>query len=125
MERWVADFGFFSLRMHHWMYSDDLRAPHDHPWWFLTLCVWGSYVDVSPDGDDRVSVGSVRFRRAEHRHSVKVERSTWTLLLTGPERRVWGFWVRDKFRKRNKYFYEHGHHDPERPTERWNGDGKV
>ena len=125
MERWVADFGVFSLRLHHGLHSDDMRAPHDHPWWFLLLCLWGRYVDVSESGHDVVSTGSVRFRRAEHRHSVRVTRSTWTLLVTGPEKRTWGFWVKGKFRKRNKYFYEYGHHDPVRPTERWNGNGKV
>lgn len=40
----------------------------------------------------------------------------WTVLLTGPEKRVWGFWVNGKFRKRNKYFYEHGHHHPCDPS---------
>lgn len=119
LERWVVDFGLFSLRLHHWLHSDDMRAFHDHAWWFLTLCLRGCYIDVSDKGEDVVKAGSVRFRPAEHRHAVRVLRSTWTVLLTGPENRIWGFWVRGKFRKRNKYFYEHGHHDPRTPTRRW------
>lgn len=119
LERWVTDFGLFSLRLHHWLHSDDMRAYHDHAWWFLSLCLRGCLVDVSDEGEDTVTPLSLRFRRAEHRHAVRVVRPAWTLLLTGPERRTWGFWPRGKFRKRNKYFYEHGHHDPRVPTRRW------
>lgn len=116
--RWILDFGFFSLRLHRWLHSDDLRNPHDHPWWFWTLCLWGRYTDISAEGEDHVSAGSLRFRRAQHQHSVRVERPAWTILITGPEARQWGFWVDGKFRKRNKYFFEHGHHDPAHPTRR-------
>ena len=113
MVRWVFDFYFFTIRIHHWLHSDDLRHPHDHPWSFWAICLWGGYTDVSPDGEDRVRPGSVRFRSALHQHSVKVdEGGCWTILLTGREHRRWGFWVNGKFRKRNKYFYEHGHHNP-------------
>ncbi len=119
--RWILDLGLFSIRLHRWLYSDDLRAPHDHPWWFWTLCLWGRYVDLSEGGEDVVTPGSIRFRRAEHRHSVRVERPAWTILITGPESRIWGFWVQGRFRKRNKYFFEHGHHDPEHPTQRFVG----
>ena len=84
---------------------------HDHPWWFLTLILWGGYVDVSLGGEDRVGAGSIRLRPSWWRHTVRVNKGgAWSLLLTGPERRQWGFWVNGKFRKRNKYFFEHGHH---------------
>jgi len=113
IKRWVFDFWFFTIRLHHWFYSDDLRNPHDHAWWFITIVLKGGYTDVSPDGDDVLSAGSVRFRRSTHQHSVKVnENGCWSILITGREKREWGFWVNGKFRKRNKYFFEHGHHDP-------------
>lgn len=45
--RWVMDLGpLGSIRLHHWYGNDDPRAHHDHPWGFLTLVLWGSYVDV-------------------------------------------------------------------------------
>lgn len=88
LERWVADFGLFSLRLHRWLHSDDMRAYHDHAWWFLSLCLRGCLVDVSVEGEDVVTPGSVRFRRAEHRHAVRVVRPAWTLLLTGSEQRL-------------------------------------
>ena len=112
--RWVLDFGLFSLRLHHWRHSDDLRNPHDHAWDFITFILFGSYEDVSPDGNETMHAGQCTYRTAEHKHSVHViSKNCWTFLITGPERRKWGFWVNNKFRKRNKYFYEHGHHTKE------------
>lgn len=111
MKRWVFDFKLFSIRIHHWLASDDLRYPHDHAWNFLTIILKGGYTDISPSGNDVVKAGNIRYRKATHQHSVKVNPSgCWTLMLTGPEFRKWGFWVDGKFRKRNKYFFEHGHH---------------
>jgi hypothetical protein len=109
--RWVVDFGLFSIRLHHWLSSDDQRHMHDHGWGFYTLVLMGAYTDVSPQGEQRMTPGTIAFRPAEHQHTVRVDRGgCWTLLLTGPERRVWGFWVNGRFRKRNKYFFIHGHH---------------
>ena len=110
LKRWVLDVGPFAVRLHRWTASDDARAFHDHPWWFLTLVLWGGYTDVSPQGRDRLTMGSVRFRSAAHRHTVEVDRTTWTLLLTGRATRRWGFWVGDKLVKRDKYFATLGHH---------------
>lgn len=111
LERWVIDFGLFAIRIHHWFSSDDQRNFHDHPFWFWTFVLKGGYTDVSPQGNQRMTRGTHAFRRAEHQHTVRVDPGgCWTILLTGPEVRQWGFWVKGKFRKRNKYFFEHGHH---------------
>lgn len=112
LHRWVAGLGLFSIRLHHWHSSDDTRHFHDHPWWFLTLVIKGSYHDVNPTGVKDMARWSVAYRPALHRHTVEVANGgCWTLLLTGPEIRFWGFWVDGKkFKKANKYFLEHGHH---------------
>lgn len=110
LERWVLNFRWFSIRLHHWMGSDDKRNLHDHPWWFWSLVLWGSLTDVSEKGRTHRRPGSVAFFPAEYRHSVEIPKRCWTLLVTGPQTRVWGFWVNGKFRKRNKYFYMYGHH---------------
>lgn len=115
IRRWVLDFYFFSFRLHHWLSSDDQRNFHDHPWWYLTLILWGGYTDRSPDGEDPLSIGSIRFRPATHQHTVVVQKGgCWSFLITGPEKRIWGFWVNGRFRKRNKYFYMFGHHPCEK-----------
>lgn len=111
LRRWVLDLGLFSLRVHHWLASDDQRYAHDHPWWFVTLCLAGGYWDLGERGTYRARRGSVRYFGSSHRHMVKVDPGgCWTLLLTGPERRVWGFWVNGRFWRRNKYFFKYGHH---------------
>lgn len=108
--RWVLNLGLFSLRIHHFLRSDDKRYFHDHAWWFITLVLKGSYTDVSPNGEDKLRSGSIRYRKANHPHYVKVsEGGCWTLLITGPMVRKWGFWVNGKFKRPLKYFHKFGH----------------
>lgn len=111
MVRWVFDFYFFAIRIHKWIAYDDDRHFHDHPWWYLTFILSGSYIDISPAGEKLLKRGTLHFFPARHKHTVKIAKSgCWTILLTGREFRQWGFWVKGKFRKRNKYFYEWGQH---------------
>jgi len=116
--RWRLELPSGSLRVHHWLASDDSRAFHDHPWWFITLVLHGGYTDRSITGEDHLSAGSVRYRPALHRHTVVPdEGGAWTLLVTGPPVRAWGFW-RDgiKFIKANKWFLTYGHHPCDQGT---------
>ena len=122
--RWMIEWRpLGSIRLHHWLGSDDHRAPHDHSWGFATLVLRGRYFDATADWDDagrlkqwrehELRAGSLRLRRADHRHYVRVAagESCWSILATGPHRRGFGFWVRrDKRLKANKYFLSHGHH---------------
>lgn len=105
LERWYLETPFGSIRLHHWLHGDDARHHHSHPWHFITIVLLGSYVDRTATGEDRLHIGSVRFRKAEHEHYVDLDsKSCWTLLLTGPRIRRWGFRVNRKFVKANKYF---------------------
>jgi len=115
-----------SVRLHQWVRSDDERAAHDHPSDFVTLVLWGRYVDVleHPGGNttmDRLRPGSVRYRRAEHRHRVQVDAcGCWTLLWFSPPRRDWGFYKRRmaggfRFLKSHKWFLSYGHHPCDQP----------
>jgi hypothetical protein len=109
IQRWVLDLGFCSLRFHKWLHSDDPRHFHDHPWWYISLVLKGSYNDVSPKGTIKRTPGTIAFYPAIHQHTVQITKSPcWTILITGSEKRVWGFWVKGRFRKRNRYFYDHG-----------------
>lgn len=116
--RWRLETPLGSVRVHHWLAPDDGRAFHDHPWWFLTFVIRGCYGDQSPDDSDPTGyrteflrAPAVRFRRAEHRHTVvPCPGGAWTLLVTGPARRRWGFWPGGKFVKANKWFASYGHH---------------
>lgn len=62
-----------SIRLHHWHRSDDKRAKHDHPSDFITIVLSGSYTDLGWERDERMTPGTIRRRRAEHRHTVAVD----------------------------------------------------
>lgn len=88
----------FNLYLHKFLRSDDDRALHDHPWWFWSLLLRGQYLEHTPTGAKRRGVLSLAFRRAEHRHRVELTHGQcWTLVLTGPKRRTWGFWCPQGF----------------------------
>ncbi len=109
--RWSVETKLGALRLHHWLAPDDARAFHDHPWSFFTWVIKGGYTDTSPNRADHLASGSWRFRHAHHRHTVCPDPAgAWTLLVTGPPIRKWGFWVGDRFVKANKYFATYGHH---------------
>lgn len=111
VKRWYLQTPLFTVRLHHWLHSDDERYLHDHTWWFITFVLKGGYTDVTATKQEHLSCGSIRFRPATHSHSVKVDKGgAWTFLLTGPKTRKWGFWVKNKWKKANKYFLEHGQH---------------
>lgn len=111
LKRWRLETPWFSIRLHHWFHSDDNRNTHDHPWNFYTLILKGSYLDESPSGTQKVSAGHIYYRSAEHAHWVHLNKGrVWTLVLTGPKVRRWGFWIKGKWTKAYKYFYEFGKH---------------
>lgn len=125
--RWVVPLGpLGSIRLHHWLRSDDARAAHDHPSDFVTVVLAGRYADIRERDDgtvatDELRAGSVRYRRAEHRHRVVVPPTgCWTLLWFSPPRRNWGFYVPRaiggfRFLKSHKWFLSYGHHPCDQP----------
>jgi len=109
--RWRIETPWFSCRLHHWLGPDDDRAYHDHPWNFVTFVLRGSYCDMFPDGCEVLRAPAVRYRSALHRHTVIPNPTAWTVVLTGPKIRPWGFWpTMTKFVKANKWFASRGHH---------------
>lgn len=108
--RWTLTLFGRTLRLHHWVASDDQRYQHDHGWWMLVLVLRGGYTDRSTS-DDRLGPGSIRFRAATHTHTVVVDKGgCWSLLLTGRKTRNWGFYVRGKMIRPLRYFSRFGHH---------------
>lgn len=92
------------LYLHKFVRSDDDRALHDHPWWYVSLLIRGGYTELTPDGPVRRSAPSIVFRPITHQHRVVLlpdghggERPCWTLFLTGPDVRRWGFWCGERF----------------------------
>lgn len=88
---------WFHIRLHTFYQGDDDSAPHDHPWWFITI-PFTTYKETVFTPDGRANTRKVRafmphFRRATHRHFVlEPEKPFRTIILTGTLKRDWGFW---------------------------------
>jgi hypothetical protein len=96
---------WLGLYLHHIHRPDLDRDPHDHPWWFASLVISGSYTErLWPDKTRSGAVTrrhprfSVRVvpRRAAHKIE-SVDGLLWTLVLAGPRRAQWGFWTPSGF----------------------------
>lgn len=84
----------FNIYLHEILVSDDDRALHDHPWWNLSVILLNEYQEVKFDGTYLRKRGSVLFRRGETAHRLVVpdpNKRIWTLFITGPNVRQWGF----------------------------------
>ena len=94
MRRWwvIPRNRFFNVYLHCIGRNDDDRALHDHPWWNVSIILRGAYREVMPDGQRVLRPGHVVFRGAETLHRLEVVKGpVWTLFITGPRVREWGF----------------------------------
>lgn len=83
------------------IYLHQLYAPnwhpecHDHPWGFIAILLKGGYLEREAGNGHvpvRRRVGSVLFRPATFTHNVITPYGTsWSLILTTPKSREWGF----------------------------------
>lgn len=85
----------FNIYLHHFIQSDDDRANHDHPWWNISIVLRGQYFEHVEGHYIRRhrGRGAIVFRRATLAHHVELwnEEPCWTLFITGPVKREWGF----------------------------------
>lgn len=88
---------WFNIYLHQFIRSDDDRALHDHPWWNLSILLDGEYVEhtIERGGVNQRALyhaGDVKFRRATAAHRVELTNGPcWSLFITGPRIREWGF----------------------------------
>lgn len=95
---------FFNIYLHEFLRDDDDRALHDHPWLSWSLTLDGDLVEIyrpnvaaihlverSGDAERQVGTGDVIFRTGTFAHRMIVMRPSWTLFITGPVYREWGF----------------------------------
>jgi len=80
------------------IYLHQLTAPqwhekcHDHPWWFVSLILWPGYLEQNDEGFFYREPGTIWYRPAHYRHNVVTPHGTsWSLIVTGPKSRDWGF----------------------------------
>jgi hypothetical protein len=87
---------FVNVYLHHFIRSDDDRALHDHPWINCSLLLSGTYIEhtIEAGGIHRRTkrvAGDLKFRRARAAHRIEIDAPCWTLFITGPVIRSWGF----------------------------------
>lgn len=89
---------FLNIYLHQFLRSDDDRALHDHPWGNISILLRGSYIEHT------IAQGGIHLRTERragqwkirplgtHAHRLELHDGyCWTLFLTGPRYREWGF----------------------------------
>lgn len=106
LKRWwiIPRNRFFNIYLHQILRSDDDRALHDHPWWNCSFILKGGYWERTPAEIVWRKRWRPYFRRATAAHRlilpVQIDplgpvaiktAPCWSLFLTGPKVREWGF----------------------------------
>ena len=107
--RYTLIFFGYSIRIHHWIRSDDKRFFHDHACDFLSIVLKGHYTNVTPEGRKEVKAGNWWFFKADYKHYLDVPKGgAWTILFCGRPYRKWGFWVNGHLWRPLRYFHKYG-----------------
>lgn len=118
LRRWrIIETPWFGIYLHHILLPDSDRAFHDHPYNFVALVLAGGYIEHSRTVNSGVVHQrkyrrfSLNVKRAEmqHRiHGLLNPSGTWTLLVHGRRRRLWGFSeVAGAWQESSAYIQEH------------------
>ena len=97
----------FNIFLHKFLKGDPDDV-HDHPWPYCTFILKGGYYEWIPqfDKDGRKCAEIGHWRRPGHfricsatsYHRIELDPGveTWTLFMPGPQKRDWGFLVKNK-----------------------------
>jgi hypothetical protein len=102
----------------HKFHKSDPDDVHDHPWPYATLILKGGYYEWIPQFDkDGKKFGEIAHWRGPghfrlcsansyHRIELDPDVTAWTLFMPGPQKREWGFLVKNKWIPNDKYLEE-------------------
>lgn len=102
----------------HKFHKGDPGDVHDHPWPYFTLVVAGGYYEYTPNFEYGKMVseakhwrrpGHFRFCSAGSYHRIELRAGVtpWTVFVPGPQKREWGFLVKNKWIHNDNYLEEH------------------
>lgn len=95
---------WFNIYLHQFVGPDPGAHAHDHPWWNLTIKLRGGYMEIRTRGTWDFLGGRITVRTPTACHKiVDIDAPCWTLFITGPVVRDWGFWVRGKWVKHTEH----------------------
>lgn len=84
---------FLNIYLHKFERSDDDRALHDHPWYSVSFLLRGELLEHSFKGARFIPWLLPVFRTAKFAHRLElVKGPVWTVFITGPRIRDWGFY---------------------------------
>lgn len=129
LRRWwlIPRNNWFNIYLHNMILDDDATL-HDHPYWSLSLVltdgldenyvkrpdkIWsnqdlykivdGRFVMEYAAQSRRISAGDLVWRGKHFAHQLIVRHDAWTIFITGPRVKAWGFWCPRGFRKWDQY----------------------
>lgn len=123
--RWTFIFFGYSIRIHHWLKSDDDRHFHDHSCDLISIIIRGYYYNVVPIDPDNPDINNALYieakswhpwrAKATDKHWLQIPKEgAWTILLQGQPYHKWGFYVKNKRTKKfvkwrpKRYFSKFG-----------------
>lgn len=87
-----------SVYLHQVIRDDDDRALHDHRGHAVSIILSGTLREILEGGERILEPGSITYREADMAHRlVVVDGPVWSLFITGPTLREWGFWCGDRW----------------------------
>lgn len=106
----------FNVFIHKFLKSDPDDV-HDHPWPYATLIIKGGYYEWTPIFDKDTMIGEMctwrglgHFRVCKstsyHRIELDPNVTAWTMFMPGPQKREWGFLVKNKWIHNELYLEE-------------------
>jgi hypothetical protein len=97
--RWtVAKWRGRGIYLHHFVGDDWSRDLHDHPKRFISIGLWGWYIEETPTGALAYHAPWIRTFPATHIHRLSVpSKNCWTLVIVLKPVREWGFWHLNRF----------------------------
>ena len=99
----------FNIYLHRFGRSDDDRALHDHPWYSMSILLKGEMIEHSFKGIRHIPRWLPIFRTAKFAHRLElVKGPVWTLFITGPNIRSWGFYCPQGWRHWQKFTSDDG-----------------
>ena len=107
--RWTLILFGYSIRLHHWIKSDDRRFFHDHSCDLISIIIKGQYYNVTPKGKFLAKAWRPRFMKATEHHYLDIPKGgAWTILLCSRPYHKWGFYVNDHKWRPLRYFHKFG-----------------
>lgn len=107
--RWTLILFGWSIRLHHWIKSDDRRYFHDHSCDLLSIIIKGKYKNVTPEGTFEAKAWRPRFMKATQKHYLDIPKEgAWTVIFCSRPYHKWGFYVNNHKWRPLRYFHKFG-----------------